>query len=178
MRSLDIAAAARGAFDVVIHTAPAFLYLTNAKQHAVAVVEQGSRTRAAANRPAASSTSPAQGSASNNPRQSANSQHTTTPPSVPVGPAGTKTTAPDANTRASAAPPIQPDSRHVYLCVKTGSDHDYRLRAIRSDQLHRDGDFFAELRFQYLAARGWWRNTCSWWRYDHCEFYRVRRGLN
>lgn len=176
MRSLDIAADARRAFDVAIHTAPAFLYLTNAKKHAIAVVEQSSGTRAAANQPAASSTSPSQGSASNTPRQSTNSQHTTTPSTAPAGPTGTKTSAPDANTRASAAPPVQPDCRHVYLCVKTGSDYDYKLRAIRSDQLRRDGDFFAELRSQYLAARGWWRNTFSWWRYDHCEFYRVRLG--
>lgn len=173
MRSLDITTDAHEAFEKAIRTAPAFLSLTDADKQAVANSKQSTRTGAAVNQAAASSTSPAQGVANNNTGQSSNPHRTTTPSTASAGPARTSISAPRANTRASAGPPIQAEYRHVYLCVKTGSDHDYHLLAIRSDQFRRDGDFFAELRSQYLEARGWWRNTFSWWRYDHCEFYRV-----
>ena len=173
MRSLDITTDAHEAFEKAIRKAPAFLNLTDADKQAVANSKQSTRTGAAVNQAAASSTSPAQGVANNNPGQSSNARRATSPSNASAGPAGTSVSASYANTHASAGPPIQPDSQHVYLCVKTGSDHDYHLLAIRSDQFRRDGDFFAELRTQYLEVRGWWRNTFSWWRYDHCEFYRV-----
>ena len=83
--------------------------------------------------------------------------------------------APITNTRVRA--PTQPDPRHVYLCVQTGSDNDYKLKAIRSDQFQRDGEFFAELQTQYLKIRGRWRNVFSWWRCDRCEFYRASHDL-
>jgi hypothetical protein len=176
MRSLDVTTDAQKAFEKAIRTAPAFLTLTDAEKQAVASTKQTTRAGAAVSQPAASSNLPIQGVASNSPGQTLNPQGATSSSTAPAGSAGTRTSASHANTCTTANPPIQPDHRHVYLCVKTGSGHDYQLRAIRSDQFRRDRDFFAELQIQYLAARGWWRNTFSWWRYDHCEFYRVSCG--
>lgn len=61
---------------------------------------------------------------------------------------------------------------HVYLCITTGSSHD--LSSLECHSAQTDLTFFADLKAEYLGARGRLRFLLSMWRYDHCEFYRVR----
>ena len=64
------------------------------------------------------------------------------------------------------------DPKHVFLGVKRGSD--YQVDNIEVQFLN-DTQFFHRLKQKYLSLRGWRRNIFSWWRYDHCDFYRFRK---
>ena len=173
MRFLDIARDAQEAFEKTLRTAPAFLHLNDADRKTLAGTKRHTGTGAAVHQSV--SAPPTQSAVNSASPQSIQPQRVTIPPTAPTGPGGTNTSAPSTNIRARA--PIQPDPRHIYLCVQAGGDNNYKLKAIRSDQFQRDGEFFAELQTQYLKIRGRWRSVFSWWRYDHCEFYRVSHDL-
>lgn len=63
-------------------------------------------------------------------------------------------------------------AQHVYICIATGGA--FRFSDLGCGPIHSDLAFFSALRTQYLKARGRLRFFLSMWRYDHCEFYRVR----
>lgn len=73
---------------------------------------------------------------------------------------------------AHKVPGVIIDAKHVFLGVKCGSD--YQVADIDVSALN-DTQFFYRLKCKYLSTRGWWRNVFSWWRYDHCDFYRFRK---
>nr|OQO18672.1 hypothetical protein B0A51_14320 [Rachicladosporium sp. CCFEE 5018] len=83
---------------------------------------------------------------------------------------GSGSTAPRHNTNAKR------DPRYLYFCVEVdflGSA--FRYPVIETHILDHDPHFFGKLKEEYLRTRGWLRETFSWWRYDHCDFYRFQK---
>lgn len=74
------------------------------------------------------------------------------------------------------ATPVVKDPRYLYFGVNVGMSGEHKVVALRTDGMAADADLFAELKDRYLALRGPLRTCFSWWRYDHCEFFRVRRS--
>lgn len=70
--------------------------------------------------------------------------------------------------------------KDVWLCIKLGSAYrlwtgrTYNFSPICCEGLQDDRQFFSALRDEYLTVRGRLWLYLGWWRYDYCEFYRVR----
>ncbi|KAK6430410.1 hypothetical protein LTR95_013433 [Oleoguttula sp. CCFEE 5521] len=68
------------------------------------------------------------------------------------------------------------DPRYLYFCVELDVfSTAFRYPVIETHIFDHDPQFFGKLKEEYLRARGWLRETFSWWRYDHCDFYRFQK---
>jgi hypothetical protein len=73
------------------------------------------------------------------------------------------------STPTSSAPPQQ-ISEHVFLGARRGMDFHVLDIEVRDQG---DLDFFRALKQSYRVLRGKWRFWFSWWRFNHCEFFKV-----
>lgn len=87
---------------------------------------------------------------------------------------------------SGARPVLQPGNRqpavrcssptakthHLYLCIKTGGGHIFT--ELKVADFDTDISIFSKLKTSYLDSRKGLLSWVSWWRYSHCDFYRVR----
>jgi hypothetical protein len=73
-----------------------------------------------------------------------------------------------SNTAAFTALP--PSEQHVFLGARRGTDFHVVDMEVRDLE---DIQFFRDLKRNYAEVRGNWRLWLSWWRFDHCEFFKV-----
>ncbi|KAK3621371.1 hypothetical protein LTR56_022835 [Elasticomyces elasticus] len=63
-------------------------------------------------------------------------------------------------------------SEHVFLGARRGLD--LRIADLQVQSMN-DEEFFRRLKYDYRQLRGRLRLWLSWWRFDHCEFFRFEK---
>ncbi|KAK5713665.1 hypothetical protein LTR15_011365 [Elasticomyces elasticus] len=93
-------------------------------------------------------------------------------PSLGSGMASTGTAPPTRTNKQSGQTQSSTQNEHVFLGARRALD----LR-IADLQVHgmNDEDFFRRLKYDYRQLRGRLRLWLSWWRFDHCEFFRFEK---
>ncbi|KAK4910351.1 hypothetical protein LTR49_020958 [Elasticomyces elasticus] len=116
---------------------------------------------------------PAPATASSSPNAPGSTLATNTPP-LSAGSPSTVTTSSTTTGVSTQGAPTQLSSQdeHVFLGARRGLD---LLIADLQVQSMNDEEFFRRLKHDYTQLHGRLRLWLSWWRFDHCEFFRFEK---